>query len=312
MLSVIVPVYNVDKYLKKCVDSILCQSYEDFELILVDDGSNDKSAEIVDSYTDKRIITKHIKNSGVSHARNIGIENAHGEILTFVDADDFLGRDHFKNLVSGFQNGADLSITNIMMSNEDLNDNSTVQANGNYYIYKKDELLVSMYDKSQFRGYVFNKAFRKEIIEKYHLRFDEQVRMCEDHLFCIEYAIHIDSAIYFTSPTYYYVQRTGSAMSKIPSAVTYGTKYIAYKKIYDIAKTQNDKFLLETKKIICKNLCSSFWHQLYYDSRRKYVSDKEAREFLNSNFELLDAKQKAMTIFERIIPSIVKIIRRIN
>lgn len=100
LISVIVPVYNVEKYLRKCIDSILCQTYKNFEIILIDDGSSDNSGKICDEYLnrDERISVFHKKNQGLSEARNTGIKKAKGKYLTFVDSDDFINEEYILNL----------------------------------------------------------------------------------------------------------------------------------------------------------------------------------------------------------------------
>ncbi len=98
-ISVIVPVYNVEKYLRRCIDSILSQTFSDFELLLIDDGSKDKSGDICDEYVakDVRIKVFHKANAGVSSARNLGLDKAKGEFIFFVDSDDFLDKTHLEN-----------------------------------------------------------------------------------------------------------------------------------------------------------------------------------------------------------------------
>ena len=97
-ISIIVPVYNVEKYLKRCIDSILNQSFTDFELILVDDGSTDNSGEIIDEYAikDERIKVIHKENGGLSSARNVGIEYSKGNYIAFVDSDDYINKNMYK------------------------------------------------------------------------------------------------------------------------------------------------------------------------------------------------------------------------
>jgi glycosyltransferase involved in cell wall biosynthesis len=115
-ISIIVPVYDVEKYLKKCVDSILNQTFKDFELILVDDGSPDNSGAICDQYAEKdsRVRVIHKENGGLSDARNAGIEVARGKYLGFVDSDDFVNEDMYKQLYTSIiENNADLSICGI-------------------------------------------------------------------------------------------------------------------------------------------------------------------------------------------------------
>lgn len=105
-ISVIIPVYNTESTLHKCVDSILNQSYEDWELLLIDDGSKDHSAFICDEYAqqDKRIKVFHKENGGVSSARNIGIDNAEGKWITFIDSDDWVERNYLSNLYQNDEN----------------------------------------------------------------------------------------------------------------------------------------------------------------------------------------------------------------
>ena len=115
-ISIIVPVYKVEKYIHKCIDSILAQTFTDFELILVDDGSPDNCGKICDEYAkeDSRIVVIHKDNGGVSDARNIGISRANGEYIGFVDSDDYIDKDMYKNLYeSCLNNKADISIIGI-------------------------------------------------------------------------------------------------------------------------------------------------------------------------------------------------------
>ena len=119
LISIIIPVYNVEKHLKKCVDSVLVQSYNNIEVILIDDGSTDKSGNICDklALSDSRIVVKHKKNGGLSSARNMGIDEAKGEYITFIDSDDVISEDYieylYKNLID---NDSDISIGNICVS----------------------------------------------------------------------------------------------------------------------------------------------------------------------------------------------------
>ena len=110
-ISVIVPVYNVEKYLTKCVDSIMNQTYKDLEIILVDDGSTDNSGKICDEYVkkDKRFKVIHKKNGGLSDARNVGIKNSTGEYLSFIDSDDYIDNDMIECLYNAcIKNNADI------------------------------------------------------------------------------------------------------------------------------------------------------------------------------------------------------------
>lgn len=111
-ISVIVPVYNVEKYLRRCIDSILAQTFTDFELLLIDDGSKDNSRDLCDGYAmkDERVRVFHKKNGGVSSARNLGLDNAKGEWVSFVDADDYLDNCYYSNFLS-FHDISDIVFT---------------------------------------------------------------------------------------------------------------------------------------------------------------------------------------------------------
>lgn len=130
MVSVIVPVYNVENFIERCLDSILEQEYRDFELLVIDDGSSDDSGTICDSYIskDSRVQVFHKQNGGLSDARNYGIEHARGEYYTFIDSDDYIGRDYLKILLSLIdENAADVAV---------------VKFRPTYQIEKEDILLV--------------------------------------------------------------------------------------------------------------------------------------------------------------------------
>src|SRR5690606_28111374 len=117
-ISINIPIYNAELFLKKCINSVLNQTFENFELLLINDGSTDKSGQICDDYSqkDERIKVFHKKNGGVSSARNFGIRNSSGKLLCFIDADDWIESDYLKNIIS--KNNADLVISNIKSINE--------------------------------------------------------------------------------------------------------------------------------------------------------------------------------------------------
>ena len=117
IISVIVPVYNVEKYLNRCIDSILAQTFSDFELLLIDDGSKDKSGEICDQYAEKddRIKVLHKENGGASAARNTGIDHAVGEYIMFADSDDYIGRNMLESLLGLIERQNDWAISSMEM-----------------------------------------------------------------------------------------------------------------------------------------------------------------------------------------------------
>ena len=130
LISVIVPVYNVEPFLKKCVDSIVLQTYANLEIILIDDGSPDKCPEICDAYArkDNRIKVVHQENGGLARVRNVGIENATGDYITFIDSDDFVAPNYVDFLYKGiFENNADMSIASFSVCKENCVNISPVE-----------------------------------------------------------------------------------------------------------------------------------------------------------------------------------------
>ena len=170
MISIIVPVYNVEKYICRCIDSILAQTYKDFELILVDDGSTDSSGKICDDYKerDKRIKVIHKENGGLSSARNVGIDVAEGDYIGFIDSDDYIRKDMYEILYKCIQkNNCDISICNYLFIDED--GNGVTHMNNDLPI--KDE-IISGYEAIEkmcsYKGFYYitawNKLYNKHII----------------------------------------------------------------------------------------------------------------------------------------------------
>lgn len=136
LISVIVPIYNVEKYLRECVDSILAQSYSNLEILLVDDGSPDKCPEICDEYAkkDNRVKVIHRNNGGLAYARNVGIANSSGDYLTFIDSDDLVANEYIEHLYNGLaENGADVSIASFCSFD---NENKLIVLN-NYVAFQR-------------------------------------------------------------------------------------------------------------------------------------------------------------------------------
>ena len=200
LVSIIVPVYNAEKYLNRCVDSILSQTMTDFELLLIDDGSKDNSGRICDEYSEKdaRVRVFHKPNGGVSSARNLGLDNARGEWITFVDADDVI-RSCFSDI-----DWTMLSEDLICFPSYSIYDDSTVFLNS---IERRDGIYIPA--KSFYSGILFevvlrttwSKLFKHSLIAD--LRFDENIKIGEDQLFNLQY-LHKTKSIRYKSDIVFY------------------------------------------------------------------------------------------------------------
>ena len=215
-LSIIIPVYNVEGYIDRCINSILNQSFSDWEAIFIDDGSTDKSGEICDKYSfiDDRIRVVHKKNGGVSSARNKGLDLAKGKYIGFVDPDDYINANMFKNLISGMENNkCQIGICNFYIMKNDViqsKGNKSVEETLKYSSFNKIEIIKKIFDSPRtIYNSVWNKIFIREIIGE--LRFDEKLHVSEDNLFLYNYLLNIEKEIYIYEPLYNFVLREGSA-----------------------------------------------------------------------------------------------------
>ncbi len=180
LISVIVPVYNVEKYLERCIKSILMQTYRNFELILVDDGSPDNSGKICDEYAikDNRVKVIHKENTGVSDSRNVGIIQSIGEYITFVDSDDYISENMLQKMYNDLnRNDADMVIIGRNIVNE--NNNSIMfQKNNKFKVLDSEQALKELMIEKDFNGVSWGKLYKKKLFDKY--KFCVNTKIAED------------------------------------------------------------------------------------------------------------------------------------
>lgn len=215
-ISVIVPVYNAEKTLHRCVDSILAQTFTDFELLLINDGSTDGSGRVCDEYAakDARIRVFHKENGGVSSARNVGLDEARGEWIAFCDSDDEFLSNALIILSSKIDERIDFISTGYLRyaPNGDLEVNTSAYGKSEQILDAR-AIIEKMYQDSFYQFYVVTKMFRKEVVDKAHLRFDERVYFSEDKLFIVQYICAMQRKSYYTViPIYIYSMNNSGAM----------------------------------------------------------------------------------------------------
>lgn len=202
LVSIIVPIYNVDKYIEKCVNSICNQSYKNIEIILVDDGSKDMSGSIIDELAknDNRIKVVHKKNSGVSSARNVGIEKSQGKYICFVDGDDYIKSDYVEYLLKLLlKNDADISLTRKMFSNFD----NKQTKNDTTLIFSGERAAIDILTYNIPIG-VYCKMFKKSLLSKYNIRFREDIYIGEGFNFNVDAFQRSKKVAVGHRKTYYY------------------------------------------------------------------------------------------------------------
>ena len=217
MVSIIVPIYNAEQYLRRCVDSILNQEYTDFELLLVNDGSTDASGDICAEYGDRdpRVIVIQKENTGVSDSRNRAIDRARGKYLQFLDSDDWITPDATRLFVRAAEEyGCDMVISDFYrVVGERLSPKGDIEEEG---VLTREEFAAHMMENPAdfYYGVLWNKLYRRDIVEEHNLRMDTDISWCEDFMFNLEYIRYAKVFYALHAPIYYYVKRKGSLASQ--------------------------------------------------------------------------------------------------
>lgn len=210
-ISIIIPIYNAEKSLRKCIDGVVSQTFHDFELILVDDGSTDCSFEVCKEFAnkDKRITVATQTNNGASSARNRGIEIAKGGWITFIDADDYVEKNYLECLCKNIGDAKTLIIQGLKQVNGTGEEIKKIEFE--YSTHCGGEVQKAFDDKEIFEyGYTVAKLYNREIIDKHCIRFNEQISYSEDMLFMLEYILRCNNITFIKGANYNYVTETSS------------------------------------------------------------------------------------------------------
>lgn len=287
MISIIVPVYNVKKYLPQCIDSVINQTYTDWELILINDGSKDNSGIICDEYAskDERIKVIHKNNEGVSIARNSGIELAKGEYICFIDSDDWIEPTYLSDFrINEFK--CDFYFSGALYDTFDK-----------VYSYKKynEKFCRNKYEvKNEFfdqdllsNGYPWGKLYKTQIIKENNLIFNENLTINEDHIFVFQYFRYINS-LYITNTASYHYTVFDDSGRKLSSKINSFEKLKMASEEFSIAiyslksawNISNDKFIkLYNTFVMSKRLYA--FHSLVLLKEKQFF--KEELAYWNNN-----------------------------
>jgi len=209
-LSVVIPVYNGAKFLQGCFETLQQQTFQDFEIVFVDDGSTDNSGKILDKYADadNRVVVVHKKNGGVSAARNDGIKKAKGEYIHFMDVDDVLDNNYYEHMIY-YADGTDIVCSGFVS-------NSKYSAN---LVYHKSHRLVTLFGKlfwtqALIKSFVWRYLFKADFIKKNKLSFDTSLMSQEDAVFVLQAFLVADYVMIVPNVNYHYLFNTDSALNK--------------------------------------------------------------------------------------------------
>lgn len=248
-VSVIIPVYNVEKYLSECVDSVLHQSYQNFEIILVDDGSKDKSGEICDKYasSDSRISVIHKENGGASSARNVGMDSANGEYIFFLDSDDRIENTALEKLLTAItENDCDIAFCQAYAIDED-----TERVNKSNYGYHRDygsgsaqSFFSEMVKYKEFHVAVWMLLYKRAFLKKNKLRFVEGI-MYEDCIFSFQVYSLAEKAVHVNEYLYYRRYRDNSVMTSKKTEKNFVSAVRAYYEVVAFSFDVSDSIATE-------------------------------------------------------------------
>lgn len=238
LISVIVPVYNVEKHLKKCVQSLIEQTYENIEILLIDDGAKDSSPAICDSFAakDSRVRVIHKENGGVAKARNTGIESAKGEFYCFADGDDYVSNDYIQAMYDVYcTTDADISMCSYIYAWTDgrtqITRNTEFAESHMFAASGKNALCDMLYGKI-YAPACYSKLFKKSISTSF-----PAYAIGEDMLAAVDYLLQAEKVAMVNRPLYYYVQHEASVMHSVNPD-----------KVYDLVVTGDEMMKIVTEK----------------------------------------------------------------
>ncbi len=303
LVSIIVPIYKVEPYLRRCLDSIVNQTYTNLEIILVDDGSPDGCPQICDEYAvkDNRVVVIHKENGGLSDARNAGLDICKGEYIFFIDSDDFISKQAILTLYKAcIEQNADIAIGNYQSFNKE----SEIQEEHTnaifHHISFEDVMKKQLFHTHEFTQFVvaWNKLIKTEIAKKFPF---PKGQLCEDNFTTFKY-FYNSKAIFTKETTYYYQNREQSIVNQLR-----GTEedYLISIKYF-----QEKKSFLESHNFT--NLAESFNERISEKMLNHYVlsNDKEIKDSISKSLKKVKLKKRPLLNFAIHHPNLWEIFKK--
>lgn len=313
-VSIIIPVYNTAGYLERCLESAVSQTYQNMEIICVDDGSTDGSEKIVDAFAkkDSRIIAIHQKNRGESNARNNGLRIATGDYIGFMDCDDWIEPDMYECLVKALEDeNADMAIAGFYRDFEDIDKPRITVQNEKAVdpkVFEGKQLLRYLYERDAYRtfAYIWDKLYRREVIYNAPdgmILFDESMKLGGDVLYLAQCALNTKRAVYLDRTFYHYLQRDSSGCH-IPDLTRKRDNIRAYRIVQKKFEEHNVELLVMDyiKRILVYH--SSYMAELAYKLQDKDTleeSQKLMREYEHEYLRLNAGKTEWIKRFTEIL-----------
>lgn len=333
-ISIIIPVYNAEKYIRETLDSIINQKYESFEVILIDDGSKDSSLSILNEYSenDKRIKTFHIENHGVSYARNLGIEKATNDYIIFVDSDDLLSPNSLEKINHAINTYPDFDL--IQTTYIEFYEDTPQSIDSSNEMYKLDNTELEKATKTLLSGITrkdniiipgpTSKIYRRKNLIDWNVKFNESFFMYEDGIFNLDYLLKSKNVYKSKMVTYFYRKSNSSSLTHSFNEKFLTQRYLMIDYIKNIITEH--KYDIKYYYIFCiESLLSIYMFYLFNPKRPKEYKNKkqEFNEIIKhegicdslklSNLKLVNPKKKIIMLltimkFYKLVELIYKII----
>ncbi len=302
LVSIMIPAYNAEKYIGRCLQSLIEQTYQDIEIVVVNDGSKDSTKQICEEYAAKdarvRLITQ--ENGGEGAARNTGLKESRGKYLCFVDADDYVKPEFVENMIN-MQKDNDAGM--VICGFTELKGEAVLnETSGPVKHMNQEQAMEQLLREDSFKGYVWNKMFDLDIIRNYQLSFDTSLAVWTDVLFVFQYMLHIQKVVFDPTPMYYYIYVESSASHAANHLLGVEKSYCAIRAKEQMIKDIPANYQLVKKQIAVRFVQSSlatirnigYWgkdnsNEEYYQKCKKYIKDnkKLAKDRLSTKERIL-------------------------
>lgn len=285
-ISIIVPVYNVELYLSRCLDSIINQTYTNFECILIDDGSTDRSGDICDKYVsiDSRFVVVHKKNEGLSVARNIALTKVTGRFISFVDSDDYILPEYLKIMIEQMEShNADIVKCDYFSGDMTQNYKSTVVPN--IHILNREEMLIRVLN-DEIGSQLWQYMYKRELwdgIESPSGRYAQDMMILHKVINNANKIIIIDEKLY-----YYFISREDSTSNDFKKKIKGAfDRAIAYSERFNFAKEIDMDFILDQMLLSCIDFTNNGLSLLAFNKKYYYDDIQYLVRFLSENWKLI-------------------------
>lgn len=293
LVSVVIPVYNCEKYLPKCVNSVLCQTYGNLELLLIDDGSPDGAGKLCDEYgkKDRRVRVFHKENQGVSAARRMGVHQASGRYVAFIDSDDYVDPDYLEILMKRIlETGADMVCENCVDEGQAIWENPRIEAPASLTVF--EDMMEEYFRKKRFTHVVWGKVFRKEILDQAvyaEQRYAEDIYMM---LSCLRVCRRVEL---LTEAGYHYVIRPGSVSMKADRTRVCQDRMKMLLYLREICENAEDNMRRKAQK--------EYEEELYamVSAFCRYADKEEFRTFVNGYDQYYKLVRGESALYKRIL-----------